>query len=395
MGWVQDMEAEAERTVQEQAEINRLMARAAKLGLTNEAQVILARPFEPRITTMMLRDALDKVEESRRKQSQQSKSKGSKAQTSGKEEGARPQAPEGVPQEIWDDMTDAERQQYTQETVALEQQAADPFGDADYEANEGWRYDDFSLDMGEELSHSYAYRNTLLRETPDDPFIDPQKLANLPSWKKGTKAKASGVTPRDYIARVKTMEPDELEAFQRDLYAAGFYGSVQGQRDQEPIWGAPDEPTTAAVRLLAYHTMQYKGKLSIVEVLDRYRSKVDVNGDGIPDSEEKEKPKPIIRLTSPIDQAAAAQDQAVQLMGRRLGAGEVGSATGGYNALEASYQQASQQAEIDNAGGTFVGAPSLTAFTEQKIREQWAPEVDSYTYLGVVNALMQRLGLAG
>jgi hypothetical protein len=100
-------------------------------------------------------------------------------------------------------------------------------------------------------------------------------------------------------------------------------------------------------------------------------------------------------MTNQVDLADAAQNRSVDLMGRRLGEGEIGGVTGGYNQAESAYQMASQTADIDNTGGTFTAPGSPSAWAENQIREQYAPEVDSYTYLGVMNALLQRLGLAG
>jgi hypothetical protein len=244
-----------------------------------------------------------------------------------------------------------------------------------------------------------SYRNTLLRETgPESSQYTSTPMSKLGGWGKaaGRKlhvGKTKGITPIKYIAKVMSMPEDELEEFQRDLYAAGFYGSVVGQKDEEPLWGAPDLPTKQAVRALAEMTMTFKGRLSIVEVLDRFRKAADKDNDGKPDEDEEEKQKPVVTLTSKVDLAAQAQDAAVDLMGRRLDEGQVGGAIGGYNAIESAYQVGSQTAQFENTGGTFTAPASPGAYAEQQLRQQHGAEVDSYSYLKNVNHLLAMVGL--
>jgi hypothetical protein len=310
--------------------------------------------------------------------------------------GSDPRKPEEMTDAEWEDLSADEKK----EAAASADKAVDTFQDQEYNEMGGQQLDYFNLDMNEELSSSWMYRNFLMREDgPQSSQYTATPMSHLGGFGGAKQASklhtgtSKGITPQKYISRIMEMDETTLEAFQRDLYAAGFYGSVAGQSDEEPIWGAPDEPTKTAVRSLAYMTMTFKGKLSITEVLDRFRKNVDKNGDGIPDGKDKDKPKPVITLTSQVDLQAAAQDQAVDLMGRRLTDPEASGAVGGYNQLESSYQFGQQTAQINNEAGTFTAPPDPSNYAEQRLRSTQGTEVDAYSYLKNVNTLLRMVGL--
>lgn len=388
MGWNEDID-EAQRVadlaVREQ---EAAAARARKAGMDPDT-VGFIRSMSPAMWNVRKREFLGMIKDAEEAATRKAKD----------DDDASPRtAPEGMPddaKEVYEDpdTTDAEAAAI-KEIFDPATAEADPFQLEEWSASGGALRDRFSLDVGEDVSPQ-SYATYLLQETPDDPRYTAQTGSSFGRSGRRHVGVTKGITPQKYVARVNSMSPDDLEAFQRDLYAAGFYGSVSGGKDAEPIWRAPDEPTIAATKLLAYTTMRFGGKYSIVETLDLFRKRADANNDGVPDSEEKEKPKPVVRLTNPLDVQAAAQQQSVDLMGRRLAPDQLGGVAGGYGAMEASYQTASQMAEIDNTGGTFTAPASPSAFTEAKIREEFAPEVDSFTYLSIINALSQRLGLAG
>jgi hypothetical protein len=272
----------------------------------------------------------------------------------------------------------------------------DTFNDAEYNAMGGHVQDSYQLDMNLPISPQ-QYRAKILFEDRNVRTGVTGRHLGRHGWgglsAKGTPVRTSA---QAYIARVMRMDVDELTEFQHDLYAAGFYGSAVGERDEEPVWGVPDEPTKNAVHALSYMTLSYKGTKSILEVLDMFRARVDTDGDGIPDSiakEEADKPKPVISLTSKVDLAQQAQDESVDLMGRRLSEGEVGGTIGGYNSLESTYQYGSQMAQINNEAGTFTAPPTPGAYAENELRRTHGAEVDSYTYLKNINHLLEMVGL--
>ena len=323
-----------------------------------------------------------------------------------KEEDEDEVAPPDVDPDVWEATKDdpVSRSQLVAQAAAkraAERARADTFGDIEYEEKQGERYDNFLFDMNEDVSPQ-AYRARTLFEDRNNrtrPIDGRTRAAN--GRTAGNRLTATGSTPvrtsaQSYVSKIYRMDAGELESYQRKLYAAGFYGSVTGSRDEEPIWGAADEPTKNATRALAYMTMSFRGRKSINETLAMFLAQNDKDGDGIPDKikkEEEEKPKPVIQLTSQVDLAQQAQDESVELMGRRLSEGEIGGATGGYNALESSFQYGVQNAQINNLSGTFTAPPSPGAYAENQLRQRMGAEIDSYTYLKNINHLLEMVGL--
>ena len=259
--------------------------------------------------------------------------------------------------------------------------------DMEYEDTGGESFDSFNFDINAEVT-DYQYRHTLLREDENSVLVGQPGMAGNADAQGRRRTNKGVTTVHDLMVKTKNMSAGELEEFQRDLYAAGLYGPVSGERGSEPLWGAPDEPTLAAVKLLGYHTMSFKGKYSIVEMLDVFRNAADKDGDGTPDSAAKEKPK--VRLTNPLDVQMTAQDKSVDLMGRRLGTDEAVGIASGYNGLEAA---AGAAAGDGTGGGTYSDAPSAASFTENELREDYGAEIDAYGYLQTFNELLRELGV--
>ncbi len=316
--------------------------------------------------------------------------------------------PRGVNPEAWAKLDQAQKQAYirnnpetggTRDAFAAE--------DAQYREMGGQEMDDFALDFNQELGGSYMYRQTLL-DTGETNRVGSKDLqANKRSKKRGGKQKVFStnkmMTGRAYIARVKSMGDAELEAYQRDLYAAGFYGPVRGERSAKPIFGAPDEATMEATKLLVYHTLSFKGRKNIVEVMELFQSKADRDGDGkfdntgdsISGDAEDEEEKPTIRTTNPLDLQLLAQERGEDLMGRRIEDSEARRLTSGFNQLEIASQESFNSNTRDNTGGVVSNEPTAGAYAEQQLRSENATEIDAYAYLNHFNSLLQRLGLAG
>jgi hypothetical protein len=289
MGWV-DKAVEIQKENESEAKKNALLiVRANKAGVDFGKFLRNVKPGTVAYRNRMaeLREKVEDAEADqrraqRRSASEQEDEKGPAKDDDGQEIPDAPGDLSASALEIWNDpsTTAAERQQMLANPANRTAPVAanDPFEDALYREKGGAQIDDYMLDMNDIDGLSpQSYRNTLLRETgPESSQYTSTPMSKLGGWGKaaGRKlhvGKTKGITPIKYIAKVMSMPEDELEEFQRDLYAAGFYGSVVGQKDDEPLWGAPDLPTKQAVRALAEMTMTFKGRLSILEVLDRLR----------------------------------------------------------------------------------------------------------------------------
>ncbi len=204
-----------------------------------------------------------------------------------------------------------------------------------------------------------------------------------------------GITIQQYLDKVRHYSKAALQTLQEQLRDAGFYTADIYGGKRKVQGGVYDDPTRQALNTAITEMIAGgSGAHTIGDFLKQKADEVAANGGPLATTGAAS----VIHLTNPLDIQRTYRTVAQELTGKEH-AGEVGSAVGGYQAQQLSSGNAEIAATgVDGAPGPGggVGDPaSVQAYAEAQLRQNSGPEVAAHSALGIYNALLQRVGLAG
>lgn len=247
-------------------------------------------------------------------------------------------------------------------------------------------------DRAFDFRSQFAQTGDARLDTVLDYFLSEDERADLVGSTRGGSGKK---TVAGWLEFWRKATPETVSAYQDRLWESGYFPPAVYKNPELLQRGVYDQATQAAMTQL-FKDGVMAHDLTLSELMRNRKNQIDQAGGleawlGLADGDRQEE---TIEVTAPEDIRQTGEQAAREMLGRK-DEGFAESLVGGYQAQEASFQQARIDDQAAGGGGQITSPPSLGAYAVEQLEAQQPTEVDSYATLGAFNELLRMLGMAG
>ena len=181
----------------------------------------------------------------------------------------------------------------------------------------------------------------------------------------------------------------QLQKFQEEAYARGYYGNV----DREDVpFGEYDEDTLSIWTKMVDRSAGFYSQGKRVSPMKA----LTMSAGRTPTGDESDGPAPLVTVLSNPDDVAKVFKAGVRtVLGKKVSQAEVDKFVAAYRSQEAALQQQSYNMEVNETGGTVTEMASAQVQAEIAAREIDPTKADSRKVVSQFDSLVKMLGEGG